>query len=161
MRKNLQFCRPYRLKIKNQPYRSKFENRPYRLRNDRKCEMYQDLSKRERQIIDIIHRIGEGSVHDVIDQMKDPSGYNSIRVLMTILVKKGQLKHRKEKNKYIYSTVKQKEEVKDTALDHVMKTFFSNDATGIVANLINREKMTKSDLDELSQMIEAAKKESK
>ena len=63
-------------------------------------EIYEDLSKRERQIMDIVHRLGEASVGEVLDELSHPPGYNSVRMLMNILEEKGHLKHRNEKNKY-------------------------------------------------------------
>lgn len=122
---------------------------------------YQKLSKRERQIMHIIHQLGEGSVSDVLDRLPDPPGYNSARMLMNILERKGFLKHHQEKNKYIYSATAQTEEVKKSALDHLLKTFFGGSTPKVVSTLLQQRNLSEGDLEELSQMIEAAKKQQK
>lgn len=122
---------------------------------------YQKFSKRERQIMDIIHQLGEASVNDVLDRLPDPPGYNSVRMLMNILERKGFLKHHQIKNRYIYSATAQKEEVKKSALDHLLKTFFGGSTPKVVSTLLEQRNLSEADLDELSQMIEAAKKQQK
>lgn len=122
---------------------------------------YQKLSKRERQIMDIIHQLGEASVNDVLDRLIDPPGYNSVRMLMNILERKDFLKHHKEKNRYIYSATAKKEEVKKSALDHLLKTFFGGSAPKVVSTLLQQRNLSEADLEALSQMIEAAKKQQK
>ena len=118
---------------------------------------YQNLSKRERQIMNILHQLNEGSVQEVVDGLLDPSGYNSIRMLMNILVKKGHLQHRKEKKKYIYYPTLRKEIAKKSALDHIMTTYFEKSVPKVVSTLLSNKDLSASDLDELSQLIEAAK----
>ena len=119
---------------------------------------YKNLSKRERQIMDILHQIGEGSVNDVLEKLVDPSGYNSIRMLMNILEKKGHLEHRTEKKKYVYFPIMKKEVAKKSALDHIMTTYFDKSVPKVVSTLLSDKKLTGADLDELSDMIEKAKK---
>ena len=118
---------------------------------------YQDLSKRERQIMDIIHQKGELSVSEVIDALSNPSSYNSIRMLMNILEKKGHLQHRQQGNKYIYYATIQKERAKKNALDHLIKTYFDKSAPSIVSSLLSDHQFSKEDLDEISRLIEEAK----
>ena len=119
---------------------------------------YIELSKRERQIMDIIHRLGEASVTDVLDRLPKPPTYNSVRMLMNILEKKGHLYHRNEKNKYIYYASLKKEDAKKSALDHLLKNYFEGSAPSIVSTLIEQEKMRPGDLEELQKMIEEAKR---
>ena len=107
--------------------------------------------------MDILHQQGEGSVQDVIDHLADPSGYNSIRMLMNILVKKGHLEHRKEKKKYIYSPTLKKEIAKRSALDHLMTTYFEKSVPSVVSTLLSDKDLSQTDLDELSRLIEIAK----
>ena len=117
------------------------------------------LSKRERQIMDVVHQQGEVSVADVLERLPDPSGYNSIRRLMTILEQKGHLQHRKVKNKYIYYATVQKEAAKRSALNHLLRTFFSGSTPKVVSTLLKEKDLTNEDLEELSRMIEEAKKD--
>ena len=118
---------------------------------------YKNLSKRERQIMDILHQFGEGSVNDVLDKMENPSGYNSIRMLMNILEKKGHLQHRTEKNKYIYFPTLKKEVAKKSALNHIMTTYFDKSAPNVVSTLLTDKKLTEKDLEEISELIEKAR----
>lgn len=122
---------------------------------------YQKLSKRERQIMHIIHQLGEAGVSDVLDRLPDPPGYNSVRMLMNILERKGFLKHHQEKNRYIYTATAQTEEVKKSALDHLLKTFFGGSTPKVVSTLLEQRDLSENDLEELSKMIEAAKKQQK
>lgn len=120
-------------------------------------EIYEDLSKRERQIMAIIHRLGEASVGDVLGKLSNPPGYNSVRMLMNILEEKGHLKHRNEKNKYYYSATLQKEVVKKSALDHLLSTYFNKSIPDVMSALLAQKKVSPTELEELSEMIQKAK----
>ena len=119
---------------------------------------YQNLSKRERQIMDVVHRLNEASVNDVIERLPNPSGYNSIRMLMNILEKKGHLDHRVDKKRFIYFPTVQKEVVKKSALDHMLATYFDKSVPSVVSALLSEKDLTHAELDELSEMISQAKK---
>ncbi len=121
---------------------------------------YQSLSKRERQIIEALHQLGEGSVSDVLEKIPNPAGYNSVRILMKILEKKGFINHRKEKNKYIYQPTLKKEEAKKSAIDHLLKIHFDRSVPQVVSALLSHKTMSPEELELLAQMIEKAKKES-
>ncbi|MDN5201047.1 BlaI/MecI/CopY family transcriptional regulator [Fulvivirgaceae bacterium BMA10] len=124
---------------------------------------YQNLSKRERQIIDIIHKMSEASVMDVLDRLPDPPTYNSIRAIIMIMVKKGYLRHRKEGKKYLYQPVAKEETVKQGALGHLLTTFFDGSAPKAISSILNitSSKLSKEDFQELKQMIEDAEKKTK
>ena len=122
-------------------------------------EIYDDLSKRERQIMDIIHRLGEASVGEVLDELSNPPGYNSIRMLMNILEEKGHLKHRNEKNKYFYSATLQKEVVKKSALEHLLSTYFNRSVPEVMSALLSQKKISSAELQELSELIKRAKED--
>ena len=122
-------------------------------------EIYDDLSKRERQIMDIIHRLGEASVGEVLDELSNPPGYNSIRMLMNILEEKGHLKHHNEKNKYFYSATLQKEVVKKSALEHLLSTYFNRSVPEVMSALLSQKKISSAELQELSELIKRAKED--
>lgn len=122
-------------------------------------EIYDDLSKRERQIMDIIHRLGEASVGEVLEALTNPPGYNSIRMLMNILEEKGHLKHRNEKNKYFYSATLQKEVVKKSALNHLLSTYFNRSVPEVMSALLSQKKISSAELEELSELINKAKQD--
>lgn len=120
-------------------------------------EIYEDLSKRERQIMDVIHRLGEASVGEVLEKLSNPPGYNSVRMLMNILEEKGHLKHRNEKNKYFYSATLQKDVVKKSALDHLLSTYFNRSIPEVMSTLLSQKRISATELEELSELIRKAK----
>lgn len=122
---------------------------------------YRDLSKRERQIMDIIHRRGEASVSDILKYLENPSSYNSMRTLMNILEKKGHLVHRLKGNKYIYKATAQKENVKKTALDNLIRTYFDKSALSVVSSLLSQQQLSEEELDTIGKIIDDAKKKAK
>lgn len=123
--------------------------------------MEESLSRRERQIMDIIYKIGQATVSDVMEHMQNPPGYNSIRVTLGILEKKGKLKHKKEGQKFVYRPTICREEAKLTALDRVLNIFFEGSAPLAVSTLIQEcgDKISHSELEEISQMINMAKQD--
>ena len=121
---------------------------------------YISLSKRQRQIMDIIHQLGEASVGDVLEKMPDEVGYDSVRILMGILVKKGFLQHRNEKNKYYYSPTVGKGELEKSVINHLLKTHFKKSVPQVVSALLSHRKVSDAELDELARMIEEARKKS-
>lgn len=118
---------------------------------------YHSLSMRERQIMDALHAMGQGSVSDVLDRIPNPTSYNSVRILMNILENKGFLRHHKEKNKYIYQPTLQQEEAKKSAIDHLLSIHFDKSVPQVVSALLSHKQLSKEELDQLSQMIEQAK----
>ena len=119
------------------------------------------LSRRERQIMDIIYQRGEASVADVLTNLPDPPGYNSVRVLLRILEDKGYLSHRQEGQRYIYLPTVLPEKAKRSELERLLRTFFEDSTPKVMSALldISASKMSEKELDELSQMVEQAKKE--
>lgn len=118
------------------------------------------LSRRERQIMDIIFKLGEASVAQVQEQMKDAPGYSSIRKIIAILEEKGHLRHRRQGKKYIFQPAERPEKARDKALGNLVNTFFGGSAFDTVATLINKEDLNKSQIQKLKAMIEEAEKES-
>lgn len=121
------------------------------------------LSRRERQVMDIIYRLGEASVADVLDHLPDPPGYNSIRAILKILEDKGRLTHRKESQKFIYIPTVQPDKAKRSAMAHLVHTFFEGSAPQAVSTLLDMsaENLSDKELQTLSEMIEKAKAERK
>ncbi|HOP05732.1 MAG TPA: BlaI/MecI/CopY family transcriptional regulator [candidate division Zixibacteria bacterium] len=122
-----------------------------------------DLSRRERQIMDVVFRLQEVSVSDILESLTDPPSYSAVRALVGILQDKGYLRHRKEGRKYVYSATVQRERASKSALKHVMKTFFDNSAEQLVAALVDpsQSDLSDHDLERLSRLIEQARKEGK
>ena len=121
---------------------------------------YSNLSKRERQIVDIIHRLGEASVNDVLDQLPDAPSYNAVRVTMYLLANKKILAYRKEGAKHIYYPTRQVSDTKQHILDQVVRNYFAGSTPKLISTLLQmkQKKLSKQDLEELEKMINDAKK---
>ena len=126
-------------------------------------ERQQGLSRRERQIMDILYRSGKASASDVRAAMPDPPSYSAVRAMLRVLEEKGHVKHREEGLKYVYAPVVARDKAKRSAVKHVMETFFNGSAEQIVAALldVSAAKLTSGELDRMAEMIEKAKKEGK
>ena len=120
-----------------------------------------NLSRRERQIMDIIYEMNEATVAQVLERIPNPPSYSAIRALLRVLEGKGHLVHKQEGPRYIYSPTLAREEARRNALKHVMKTFFDGSTEDIVAALLNISEDTLSEIDykRLSELIKKARKE--
>ena len=121
----------------------------------------QDLSRRERQIMDILHRTGKATAADVLDNLPDAPSYSAVRALLRILETKGHIRHEEEGRTYVYRPIARRTDARQSALSHLLKTFFDNSAEQAVAALlaIKGEKMSAAELNRMSKLIESAKKE--
>ena len=121
------------------------------------------LSRRERQIMDILYQRGKASANDVRDGMEDAPSYSAVRAMLRVLEEKGHVKHQAEGLKYVYVPTVARDKAKRSAVKHVMETFFNGSPEQIVAALLDvaSTRLTDAELDRMSQMIEKAKKEGK
>ena len=124
-------------------------------------KILKNLSRRERQIMDIIYEINEASVAQVLELIPDPPSYSSVRALLRVLEEKGHLKHTQQGPRYIYSPTLSREEASHNALKHVLKTFFDNSTEDVVAALLNisEEDLSEEEYKRLTQLIKKAQKE--
>ena len=121
----------------------------------------QELGRRERQILDIVFRLGEASVSDVLAEMHDPPAYDSVRTMIRLLEKKGFVRHRRDGNRYVYSPTQSHKTASQSALQHLMKTFFQSSVADTLAAAIDLESDNLSDeeLTRLESLIAQARKE--
>jgi predicted transcriptional regulator len=119
------------------------------------------LSRRERQIMDAVYKLGRATVADVIEQISDPPSYSAVRAMMGILEEKGVLKHVQEGAKYVYLPIVEREQASKAALKSLVATFFDGSPQDAIAALLDlpESKLTKNDLDSLAELIERAKQE--
>jgi predicted transcriptional regulator len=120
----------------------------------------ESLPPRERQVLDTVYRISEGSVTDVLEALADPPGYSAVRTMLNILVQKGFLRYRHEKNRYLYRPVLPQEEVPQSLLRNLLDTFFVGNPAAAVAAMLNAAAPDLSDEDfrEMERLIHNAKK---
>ena len=120
-----------------------------------------DLSRRERQIMDILHRSGRATAAEVLEGLPDAPSYSAVRALLRIMETKGHVRHEEEGRAYVYLPVVRRTDARQSALSHLLKTFFDNSAEQAVAALlaIKGEKMSSAELNRMSQLIDDAKRE--
>lgn len=121
------------------------------------------LSRRERQIMDILYRLEEASAKDVMVEMEDAPSYSSVRTLIGKLVEKGHVAHRESGLKYVYYPLQTREKASKSALNHLLQTFFDDSPLRAVNSLLDMSARTLSDeeLQELADIIETKKREAK
>ena len=119
------------------------------------------LSRREQQIMDVVYRDGQATVASVLAALPDPPSYSSIRTLMRILEEKGHLRHISEGHHFVYHPVEARHSAARSALSQVIQTFFGGSIESAVATLLSPEerRLTDSELERLSALIETAKEE--
>ena len=120
-----------------------------------------DLSRRERQIMDLLFRTGRATAADVLEGLPDAPSYSAVRALLRILEQKGHVKHEEEGRAYVYMPLVRRDTARQNALSHLLRTFFDNSAEQAVAALlaIKGQKMSEAELERMSKLIESAKKE--
>jgi len=119
-----------------------------------------NLSRRERQIMDIIYRRGNASVTEVLNDLLDPPSYSAVRALLSILENKGHLKHKREGARYIYMPTQPRHNAGKSALKRVLQTFYDNSVEKTVAALldISDSEFSDEELDRLAQLIDQTRK---
>lgn len=114
------------------------------------------------QIMDVVYQLGEASVSDVVNALPDKPDYHAVRVTMANLEKKGYLKHRKEGKRHIYRSADPDEQVRRTAMHHLLKTFYSGSPGKAILTLLDlagTKKLPEEDLKEITAWIQKAKEE--
>ena len=121
------------------------------------------LSRRERQIMDILYQRGKASASDVREAMADAPSYSAVRAMLRVLEEKGHVKHQADGLRYVYVPVVAREKAKRSAVKHLLDTFFADSPEQVVAALldVSATRLTREELDRMAQMIEKAKREDK
>ena len=119
------------------------------------------LSRRERQIMDILYQRGKVSAAEVREAMPDAPSYSAVRAMLRVLEDKGHVKHQAEGLKYVYVPTVARDKAKRSAVKHLLDTFFADSPAQIVAALldVSATRLTREDLDRMSAMIDKVKKE--
>jgi predicted transcriptional regulator len=119
------------------------------------------LSRRERQIMDIIYEMKEATAVQVLERLPSPPGYSAVRALLRILEQKGHLAHRQDGPRYVFSPLLPKEKARRSALVDLKRTFFDGSAADVVAALldISGDDLSEDDYRRLSDLIERARQE--
>jgi predicted transcriptional regulator len=117
------------------------------------------LSRRERQILEILYQRGQASASEVQDAMEDAPGYSAVRALLRILEAKGYTSHKRDGARYIYLPATPRTQAAQAALLQVVQTFFGGSVERAVATLVSDAdtKLSDAELDRLAQLIEQAR----
>jgi len=120
-----------------------------------------DLGPRERQIVDILYRLGEATVMQVRQEIPDPPTYSAVRGMLALLERKGLVKHRQDGLKYVYSASTARNKAAFSALRHMVRTFFDGSPEKAMAALLEMpdSELTSRDAGRLRKLIRQARKE--
>ena len=121
--------------------------------------MQAKLSRRERQIMDILYERGQASVAETQEAMQDSPGYSAVRAMLRILEEKGVITHIQTGSRYLYRPVLPQEQAAQSALQHLVKTFFGGSIERTVSALVSEPEanLSEDDLARISALIEAAR----
>jgi predicted transcriptional regulator len=115
------------------------------------------LGKRERQIMEIVYRRGRATVSEVLGELPDPPSYSSVRAMLRYLEDKGQLRHEEQGPRYVYLPTARTQDVRGSALSHVVKTFFDGSVSTAVAALLESRPLSRDEHARLSRLLEEAR----
>jgi BlaI family penicillinase repressor len=124
------------------------------------AEHPQDLSRRERQILDILYRHGRASAAEVQEGLPDPPSYSAVRALLRILEEKGHVRHEQDGPRYLYRPTVARDNARASALKHMLQTFFDGSAEQAISALLDEQstRLSSAELDRLARMIDGARK---
>ena len=119
------------------------------------------LSRRERQIMDILYRLGRAAAAEVMEELPGDPSYSTVRTQLRVLEDKGHVRHEEEGLRYVYVPAVPRHAARKSALRHVVNTFFDGSAEKTVAALLGGEsaRLTEDELDRLADLIAKARKE--
>ena len=118
------------------------------------------LSRREREMMNIIFRNGKATANEVMEEMNDAPSYSAVRATLRVLEQKGHVRHQHDGTRYVYTPTVPRDKARLSALDQLLNTFFDGSAASVVATLLERkEKLTSEELDRLSTLIDEVRKE--
>jgi predicted transcriptional regulator len=119
------------------------------------------LSRRERQIMDVIYSKGRASAAEVLEAIPKPPSYSAVRAMLRLLEEKGYLRHEQDGPRYVFLPTLSRERARQSAMKQLLQTFFDDSAEQAVAALLDmsRARLSDAELDRLSEMIEKARKE--
>jgi predicted transcriptional regulator len=120
-----------------------------------------DLSRRERQLMEIVYQRGQATAAEIHEDLPDPPSYTAVRTMLRILEEKGHLKHTRQGARYVYLPTVPRERARRSALQRTLQIFFDGSTEQAVASLLelNRAKLSEADLDRLAGLIEEAKQD--
>ncbi|MGH9330592.1 MAG: BlaI/MecI/CopY family transcriptional regulator [Vicinamibacterales bacterium] len=122
---------------------------------------HHDLSRRERQIVDALYKLGRASAAEVRAELPDAPSYSAVRALLRILEDKGHVRHEQDGPRYVYAPTVARDSAKRYAMRHLLHTFFDGSAAQAMSALLDlsSSRLSDSELDRLEQLIDQARKQ--
>jgi predicted transcriptional regulator len=119
------------------------------------------FSRREREIMEVLYRLGKATAAQIEAEMADPPTYTAIRTHLTILEKKGHIRHTADGPRYLYEPRVAREQMARRAIQSLLHNFFDNSVEDVVAALLNEAdtKLSRAELERLAKLIDKAKEE--
>ena len=121
---------------------------------------HRDLSRRERQILDILYQRGQDTATEVQAALPEPPSYSAVRALLRILGDKGHVRHEQDGPRYVYLPTVARNNAQRSAMRHMLQTFFDGSAEQAISALLDDSsaKLSSAELDRLARMIDTARK---
>jgi len=125
-----------------------------------KTPQHHELSRRERQIIDILYAQGRATAAEVQAVLPDPPSYSAVRAMLRILEEKGHVRHEQDGPRYVYRPTLARDSAKRSAMRHMLQTFFDGSAEQAISALLDGSsaKLSDAELDRLARMIDQARR---
>jgi BlaI family penicillinase repressor len=125
-----------------------------------KTPTHQGLSRRERQIVDILYAKGRATAAEVQTGLPDPPSYSAVRAMLRILEEKGHVRHEQDGPRYVYLPTIARDNAKRSALRHMLRTFFDGSAEQAISTLLDdaSTKLSDAELDRLARLIDQARR---
>jgi len=120
---------------------------------------HHDLSRRERQIIDILYANGRSTAAEVQASLPEPPSYSAVRAMLRILEEKGHVRHEQDGPRYVYLPTVGRENAKRSALHHMLQTFFDGSTEQAISALLDDKsaRLSDAELDRLARLIDRAR----
>ena len=118
------------------------------------------LSRRERQIMEILYRRGRATAAEVLDDLPDPPTYSAVRAALRLLEEKGHLAHAMDGKRYVYRPTTPRSRARSTALRDLVRTFFGGSTEQVINALLEEQKPSSAELERLAKLIDQAREES-
>jgi len=123
--------------------------------------LFAGLSRREREIMDVLYRLGRAGVHEVMRELSGTPSYSTVRAQLRVLEQKGHVRHVEEQLRYTFLPATPRQTVRKSALRHLIDTFFEGSPEGVVEALVRDERraLSTEELDRMARVIEQARRE--
>ena len=119
------------------------------------------LTRREREIMDVLHRRGRATAQEVLDDLAEPPSYSAVRTFLRLLEERGHVRHVQDGPRYVYMPTVARRDAQRSALAHLVDTFFDGSVEEAVASLVesSKPKLSAQELDRIAALLAKAKKE--